>query len=879
MDKRKDLSCGIPALDRVLDGIWAGDNIVLQIDLIEDFAIFADRYCHYTQAAGRKLVYFRFADHDSLLPEGIPAEVHELDPRAGFESFISHILTVIDRNGTNSVYYLFDCLSGLAVDWYSDRMLGNFFRLTCPYLYDYDTVALFCLLRGVPTPLASRVINDTAQVVLDVYRSKERLYILPVKVFERRSPTMYMLHSWDGDAIRPVKQSVVLSEILALTPQPWIDPSVDVPGPWTTTFSRAQTVHSRLLAGCEPAEDVAALTDRLIRMVLSRDENDEVFRLCTEYFDLADMVAIGKRMIGTGLIGGKSVGMLLARKILARNAPELSEKMEIHDSFYVGSDVYYSYLVLNDCWWERHHLRFADDFYERAEHLQEKLRHGTIPPTTVAQFREILEYFGQSPLIVRSSSLLEDAYGNSFSGKYESVFCANQGDPEQRLENFMEAVRTIYASTMSAEALSYRRHRGLLHRDEQMALLIQRVSGEFQDHLYFPHIGGVGYSFNPYVWSKRIDPAEGMLRLVFGLGTRAVDRHDDDYTRVVALNEPMLRPEGSSDEIRKYSQHIVNVLDLNENEHVSRRFDEVARSAPGLPLDMFASRDTELEARARRSGVKDIFPHVLTFKKLLTETPFAGEMRDMMHVIAGAYRHPVDIEFTMNFVNAEEYRINLLQCRPFHFAEKLTHIQSPGLIDEADVLLKTTGPLIGHSVAIEVDRIIYVVPREYGALPTNERHDVARLIGRITNHPDRRETTVLAGPGRWGTRMPELGIPVILSQVKNVTVLCEIAQMHEGLTPDLSLGTHFFNDLVDLDIVYMGVSPEREGSALNADLIESLPSRLADLLPEYADKADLIRVIDTADLGGRCVYLWADMLEQEGVLYLSGACEIGQAQE
>ncbi|MFU8891465.1 MAG: PEP/pyruvate-binding domain-containing protein [Anaerosomatales bacterium] len=875
MEKRKDLSSGVPELDRVLEGIWAGDNIVLQTDRLEDFLPFAQRYCAYTQEAGRKLIYFRFADHPSLLPEGVPAEVHELDPRGGFEQFIARILTIIDRNGHDSVYYLFDCLSGLATDWYSDRMLGNFFRLTCPYLYDYDTVALFVLLRDVPTPLASRVIHDTAQVVLDVFRNDDRLYVLPLKVFDRHSPTMYMLHSWDEDGVNPVTQSTVLSEILSATPQPWIDPSADLPGPWTRTFMRAQSVQARIAAGEDPGEDVRALTDRLIRMLLSRDENEDLFRLCSEYFELEDLIAIGKRMVGTGLVGGKSVGMLLARKILARNAPEIAERLEIHDSFYVGSDVFYSYLVLNDCWWERHHLRGAEHFYEQAEHLREKLNTGSFPASTIAQFREILEYFGQSPVIVRSSSLLEDAYGNSFSGKYESVFCANQGDPEQRLANFMEAVRTIYASTMSVEALSYRRHRGLLHRDEQMALLVQRVSGEFQGDLYFPHIGGVGYSFNPYVWSKKIDPADGMLRLVFGLGTRAVDRHDDDYTRVVALNAPMLRPDGSSDEVRKYSQHIVNVIDLEENAHVSRRFEDVARVSD-LPIDMFASRDTDMETRAREAGIKDVFSSVLTFKKLLTATPFAEVMRDMMQTVAQAYQHPVDIEFTVNFLDEQDYRINLLQCRPFHFAERLIHVQSPGRIPVKDILLQTNGPLIGQSLATEVDRIVYVVPERYGALPTRDRHEVARLIGKITNHPDRLQTTVLVGPGRWGTSMPELGIPVTLSQIKNVTMLCEIARMHEGLTPDLSLGTHFFNDLVDLEIGYMGVSPERPGSILNTELIEQCPNRLGQMLPEFADRSDLINVIDAADLGGRWIFLWADMLKQQGAIYLSDVCAVGQ---
>ncbi len=878
MAKRTDLSSGIPALDRVLEGVWAGDNIVLQVSDIGDFLPFAHRYCEYTRTAGRKLVYFRFASHAPLLPEGVSAEVHTLDPAAGFEQFISEILTVIDRNGHDAVYYLFDSLSGLAVDWYSDRMLGNFFRLTCPYLFDYDTVALFMLLRDVHTPLATRAIHTTAQIVLDIFRHGGTLHILPIKVWERSSPTMYMLHAWEDDSIRPVTRSIVLSEIRAAMPQPWIDSSIDWRDPWTNAFAEARQVYDRFESGEASAEEAAAHARRLIRMLMSRDEADDLFALCVDYFDLADLIAIGKRMVGTGQIGGKSVGMLLARKILDKQEPDLAARLEVHDSFYIGSDVFYSYLVLNDCWWERYRIRTADDVFERAAALEEKLRLGTFPPALVEQFREILEYFGQSPIIVRSSSLLEDAYGNSFSGKYESVFCGNQGDPERRLADFIEAVRTIYASTMSHEALSYRLHRGLIHRDEQMALLVQRVSGQQYGHLYYPHIAGVGYSFNPYAWNDRIDPGQGMLRLVFGLGTRAVDRQDDDYTRVVALNAPMLRPEGSSDEVRKYSQHIVNVIDLDENGHVSRRFEQVAPAAEELPLDMLASRDPEMAQRARDAGMKDAFTAVLTFEGLLTRTAFPAEMHAMMAAISDAYHHPVDIEFTANFIDGHDYRINLLQCRPFHFAGELLHVQAPADIPPATVLFKTAGPLIGQSLATELDRIVYVVPEEYSALPTTDRFALAALIGKVMNLPGNGRKTLLAGPGRWGTRMPELGVPATLSQIKNATVLCEVAEMHAGLNPDLSLGTHFFNDLVDLGILYMGIKPGSPGALLNADLLEGLPNALPRLLPSEAKHADLLHVVDADDLDGRSIWLWADALEQQAVVYVSDRCAVPREQ-
>jgi hypothetical protein len=216
--------------------------------------------------------------------------------------------------------------------------------------------------------------------------------------------------------------------------------------------------------------------------------------------------------------------------------------------------MFYPYLVSNGCWRTRQRQRDTAKFLDDVERAQEQMLTGSFPEFVRDQFAEMLDYFGQAPIVVRSSSLLEDSFGNAFSGKYESVFCANQGSPQERLEAFLAAVRHVYASAMGRDALLYRAQRGLLDRDEQMALLVQRVSGAAYGRLFFPQVAGVGLSFNPFAWSEQIDPRAGVLRLVFGLGTRAVHRSDNDYTRIVALNAPARRPETTSGEVRGYAQ-------------------------------------------------------------------------------------------------------------------------------------------------------------------------------------------------------------------------------------------------------------------------------------------------------------------------------------
>ncbi|MBN2354318.1 MAG: hypothetical protein JXD23_17240 [Spirochaetales bacterium] len=864
-----EMSTGLPELDAVFTGVFPGDNIVFQVDSLNDYVPFTKPFADWAHREKRTLNYFRFADHPEILDAASGAHVYRLDPNEGFENFISAIFDVIEKTGKGACY-VFDCLSDLAADWFSDRMLGNFFLLTCPYLYDYETATYFALLRNRHMAVATGAIHSTAQVVVDVFRQEETLYLHPQKVYKRHSETMYMLHRWEKGELTPVRRSSVTAEILASVPQAWLDFTMQETDVWTQNFFKA---HEFLKKKESDATAVTAEAERLLlRQLLSMILSGEprILELAERYFSLADIVAAGKRLIGTGRIGGKSVGMLLARTILLAADPAWRDRLEPHDSFFIGSDVFYTYLIQNGAWWHRRKLIKGEIPLSAADEVRPRMLGGAFPEEIVSQFRKILEYFGQSPIIVRSSSLLEDAYGNSFSGKYESVFCANQGTPAERLESFMNAVRTVYASTLTYEALAYRAHRGLLESDEQMALLVQRVSGGRYGSLFFPELAGVGFSFNPYVWSEEIDPAAGLVRLVFGLGTRAVDRHDDDYTRVISLSAPLRRPVAELSDAYKYSQRRLDLLDLEANALVTDEFKNVAARARGLPVDLFAVHDRAAEARARELKLEGAFSYALTFERILTVTDFVETMKRLLATLQGAYSYPVDVEFTVNFSAPDDYRINLLQCRPFQTKGDLVSLPLPKNIAPGKIVLKTRGPIIGTSLAERVERIIYVVPERYAALPAARAYELARLIGRLTHHPtaaaegaDR--TIVLIGPGRWGTTTPALGVPVNFSEINTVRVICEVAKMHSGLVPDVSLGTHFFNDLVEADILYLGVYPDREGYIYNQEYLDSAPNRLAEILPDAAAWAEILRVIEPDKRG---INLSADAVAQEAMLYV-----------
>jgi hypothetical protein len=571
-------------------------------------------------------------------------------------------------------------------------------------------------------------------------------------------------------------------------------------------------------------------------------------------------------MIGTGLIGGKTLGMLLARAILKERDEWRDDIFEPHDSFFIGSDVFYTYLVRNGVWWVRQNQRNPETFLDGADQARQNILAGRLPDYIVDQLENMLDYFGQSPIIVRSSSLLEDNFGNSFAGKYESVFCANQGSREKRLDDLLAAVRTIYASTMSEKALQYRAQRHLLDQDEQMALLVMRVSGEMHGRDFFPDMAGVGLSFNPYAWSEYIDPKAGVVRLVFGLGTRAVDRADDDYTRVVALNAPSRRPEANFDEVRQHAQRRVDYLDLEANQLVSGDFADLVARHSELPLEMVARQDAPEPARHHSED-----PWVLTFDRVLAETAFVEDMRGILTTLQSVYSSPVDIEFTANFFEAGRSKINLLQCRTLQVKGTETTTLPRLEIDEDAGIIEARGAVIGRSRLIDVDLFVYVVPSIYGDLPIQQRYEIARLIGQVNSAAaDRRLGTImLIGPGRWGSTSPSLGIPVSFAEINHVSVLCEIVAMREDLVPDVSLGTHFLSELVEMDMLYLALFPKQGENYIRTEFFEDSPNLLRELVPSAGRWQDYVRVIDPLNVraNGAPVRLSADAVEQKVTCY------------
>ena len=847
---------GLETLDRVLDGIRLGDNVVWQVDDIADYRFFTTRMVGQALQDGFRVVYFRFGAHPAVVDTDPRVRVCEVDAHRGFEAFTSHVHHVVTEEGRRA-FYVFDCLTGLTDEWCSDLMTGNFFRSTCPYLFELDTVAYFALLRGRHSYETIARIRETTQLLLDLYNIGGTLYLHPLKVWERYSPTMFLPHRLEPQSgeITPVTAS---TEAAALF-------STRIPGAggarqldfWDRIFLDAEQALS--LSPDDP--ETLDWKRRLIRMLFGPDHR--IGDLAERFFSLSDFLEIQHREIGTGPIGGKAAGMLLARAILAADpGMDWGKRLERHDSFYVGSDVYYTYLVHNDCFRLRLRQNTDEGYFELADELRVRLENGVFPSSLRDRFTAMLEYFGNSPIIVRSSSLLEDNFGNAFAGKYESVFCANQGSPDTRYRQFEAAVRKVYASTMNPDALAYRLKRGLQGKDEQMALLVQRVSGDHHGRLFYPLLAGMGNSSNLYVWDSSIDGTAGMTRLVFGLGTRAVDRVTGDYPRIVALDRPSLVPVAGRDRAR-FSQHVADVLDLDANEFRSLPAREVLLQAPEVDVVLLGEEDREAREAARRYNLPaDGVPFVLTFDRLLTRTDFADLLRKMMKRIESVYEYPVDIEYAANLDRDGILRFNLLQCRPLQTRSIGKAIQMPPPGHVGKTLFSIRSGFMGGNVALRLDLLVLIHPESYITLPERDRFTVAREIGRINARVSELGlSAMLMGPGRWGTTTPSLGVPVRFAEISAMSALGEIAFESAGLMPELSYGSHFFQDLVETGIFYTAIFPQDvnpDGEPVySAGVIESLPVwKDAEGL---VTKPEVLRVYDLRKVGAT---LYADVVEQ-----------------
>ncbi|MGN1276723.1 MAG: PEP/pyruvate-binding domain-containing protein [Floccifex sp.] len=816
MEREKILS-GLAGLDKKLDCVRCGDNIVFRVLDLEYFRFFARQFVFQSLHDQRDIHYIRFGEHKPMIEKIKNVFLHQLDPNEGFESFSVHLYRIALKANEKSLF-VFDNISILSDYWNTDLMLGNFINVMCPIFTQRNHITLIPVRRGAHSYDCINQIRESVQIFLDVFYDVDHYYLTPLKVENRYNSEMFLTHRIDEDkSFHPMTYSTSLAKYYAAVEQS--GPGEQLQDSWDRFFSNMQLNYSK-------KELTPPDKKKMCSMLMTDDERMQA--LIIKNFKYRDFIQVHSRMIGTGKIGGKAVGMLTATKIIIRNCEDIAPHIEPHDSYFVGSDIFYTYIIHNQFWdlWLQH--KANPENMELAKKIQDRLLEGKFPVMIAQQFKRMIDYYGTCPIIVRSSSFLEDGFGNAFAGKYESVFCVSGKTLEDRLKTFEKAVRIVYASTMSQGALEYRRRRNLLDSDEQMALLIQRVSGSRLGNYYFPMAAGVGYSYNSYPWSDELDPNAGMLRLVAGLGTRAVDRTPGDYPRLVNLDKPLMSMYSSSADRHKYSQRKMDVISFESNDVSHERMETILPYVLPWQKQLLFSHDTDAEWHFRDRGqYREVL--FLDCQQLIKNQEIMSTMQTILKTLQREYQTPVDIEYTINVSQDNEYFINLLQCRPLQ-ANHSTKINLPTLKHE-NIFFEIEKNLMGTSRNEYVDVIVYVDPYAYYTMEYVNKPKVARAIGKINQvFKDKGYHLLLITPGRIGTSSPELGVPVSFAEISEFNAIMEVAYSKVGYMPELSFGSHMFQDLVEAQILYIACMENSQTKVYNVDFLKQFEDISASIL-------------------------------------------------
>ena len=596
-----------------------------------------------------------------------------------------------------------------------------------------------------------------------------------------------------------------------------------------------------------PEDDVAiraALIRRFFTGKLGYINNAKRFIEIKDFVELLDHV-VGPAQ-GEGKLGGKISGLYLAQKIIEREMekdPDL-ESIAFPRSWYITSDTMVDVVHYNDLD-ETVHIKYLppDEVKHQQLFLEQLFKNASFPPEIISGLRRVLREVGDKPIIVRSSSLLEDSFGAAFSGKYKSLFLANIGSDRMRLEALVDAIAEVYASTFFSDPIEYRKEKGLLDFSEEMGILIQEVVGNRVGPYFTPAFAGVAFSNNEFRWSPRIRREDGIIRLVAGLGTRAVDRLGDDYPMLVSPKKPDLRVNTVVDEIVRYSQKEMELINMKtgvlETLPSSKVFKEFQEEFPLADDIISVCRGGVLS----HPGIQELDERniVVTFSRLLERSPFINQISKVLDVLKRELGHPVDVEFAHDGES-----LYILQCRPQSQGLEVERVPVPKNIMENNKLFSaqryvTTGLVEG------VEYIVYVDPGRYEELGSKEdMMDVAATVGKLNAVLPKRKF-ILMGPGRWGSRGDiKLGVPVTYRDINNTALLVEIAKEKGGYLPELSFGTHFFQDLVEAEIQYLPLYPDESGSVYNDKLLGMGENKLKELVPRA--KNDIVRVIRVADI-------------------------------
>jgi hypothetical protein len=307
--------------------------------------------------------------------------------------------------------------------------------------------------------------------------------------------------------------------------------------------------------------------------------------------------------------------------------------------------------------------------------------------------------------------------------------------------------------------------------------------------------------------------------------------------------------------IRRYSQQFVDLIDLQDNEFKTLPIHEVLSSRYS-PLRFLAQEDEDGYFTTLRTGVGgDPRRLVLTFDEMLKRTPFAGQMKEFLRILERSYRSPVDMEFVAGLKDLETGKpticISILQCRPQSHLMDTEQIALPMNLKQDEIIFSTRF-VVPEGTIMRTDAILFVPPEGYFALKDEtERRQLVRAIGKLNNLlADTKFFCV--GPGRWGSSNADLGVSIDYGDIYNARALVELSGKGIGPEPEPSLGTHFFQDLLEAQIYPLAVPLDDDESIFNREFFYGAPNHLDEFLAVEDHIRASLRLLKVSDYRKGC---------------------------
>ncbi len=611
----------------------------------------------------------------------------------------------------------------------------------------------------------------------------------------------------------------------------------------------------------------------LIERLLS--EQLQYINAARKHLDIEDLHQLLQRVIvapeSQGRLGSKSAGFFLASQILRRTKEGRGTALRfgVPKTWYISSDMMLYFMRYNNV------DEIIGQKYKQLErvrleypHVVEMFRQSTFPPELMNGLSAALEDLGDTPLVVRSSSLLEERMRCSFAGKYKSVFVGNQGTMTQRLAELMRAVAEVYASNFGPDPIEYRQKRRLEDFSEQMGVMIQEVVGARVGSYFFPAYSGVALSRNDFRGSPHLKAEDGVVRIIPGLGTRAMERTGQERPVHIVPGCPSFRARKSVEDAVRRAPKKIDVINLETNglETVELQLllKDYGDEYPGVERVVSVYEEGEIRPRERRELRFGEDHLVATFDGLATRSPFAPQIRRLLETLEEKLGGPVEVEFASD---GEE--IYLLQCRPRSFVAAACPAPIPKNVP-MDKIVFSANRYVSNGRVSDITHIVYVDPAACDALEDASHHEAVEQAVRRLNQMLPKRQFIIMGPGSRCARGNGGGGRAIgYSDISNAAVLVEMVKTGEEDEEALCLGVDLLDDFLESDVRYLPIFPEDGRTRFNELFLRRSPNLLAEILPEYAFLADAVRVIDVAGAtGGKLMQILmnADLDEAVGIL-------------